>query len=85
MHGGYSSQSLATANTLAATNDLPDAIVTTSGLKITPLDAVVPEAAQTLIGQCAGLEPAFSRVQVFDEGGKEIDKKMFITVVESIR
>lgn len=37
---------LSKVNRLAATNDLPDAIITTaSGLKITPLDATVPDAA----------------------------------------
>jgi hypothetical protein len=35
-------EQLATASKLAATNDLPDAIVTESGLRITPLDAAVP-------------------------------------------
>jgi TnpA family transposase len=50
-------EQLATANRLAATNDLPDAIITESGLKITPLDAAVPEAAGALINQSAGLLP----------------------------
>jgi hypothetical protein len=44
-------QQLATVNRLALANDLPDAIITDSGLKITPLDAAVPEAAQLLIDQ----------------------------------
>ena len=44
-------EQLATVNRLALANELPDAIITDSGLKITPLDAVVPEAAQTLIDQ----------------------------------
>ncbi|EJJ2134145.1 Tn3-like element TnAs3 family transposase, partial [Salmonella enterica] len=34
---------LATVNRMAAANDLPDAIITESGLKITPLDAAVPD------------------------------------------
>ncbi|WP_437123763.1 hypothetical protein, partial [Klebsiella pneumoniae] len=29
-------------------NELPDAIITESGLKITPLDAAVPDTAQAL-------------------------------------
>ncbi|EJI6980501.1 Tn3-like element TnAs3 family transposase, partial [Salmonella enterica] len=37
---------LATVNRMAAANDLPDAIITESGLKITPLDAAVPDTAQ---------------------------------------
>ncbi len=50
-------QQLATVNHMAATNDLPDAIITASGLKITPLDAAVPETAQALIDQSAMLLP----------------------------
>jgi len=43
---------------MAAANDLPDAIITTaSGLKITPLDAAVPDTAQALIDQTAMLLP----------------------------
>ncbi len=44
-------------NSLAGTNDLPDAILTDSGLKITPLDASVPPAAQRLIDQIAASLP----------------------------
>ncbi|NZA10539.1 hypothetical protein H0P45_23580, partial [Escherichia coli] len=39
---------LATVNRMAAANDLPDAIITESGLKITPLDAAVPDTQQAL-------------------------------------
>lgn len=48
---------LARVNHLAATHSLPDAIITDSGLKITPLEAAVPDAAQTLIDQSAILLP----------------------------
>ena len=48
---------LATVNRMAAANDLPDAIITESGLKITPLDAAVPDTAQALIDQTAMLLP----------------------------
>ena len=44
---------LATANRMAQANELPDAIITESGLKITPLDAAVPDTAQALIDQTA--------------------------------
>ena len=44
---------LATVNRMAAANALPDAIITESGLKITPLDAAVPDTAQALIDQTA--------------------------------
>jgi TnpA family transposase len=48
---------LATVNRMAAANDLPDAIITESGLKITPLDAAVPDSAQALIDKVAMLLP----------------------------
>src|SRR5574337_1183282 len=48
---------LATVNRMAQANDLPDAIITESGLKITPLDAAVPDAAQALIDQTAMILP----------------------------
>ena len=50
-------QQLSTVNRMASANNLPDAIITDSGLKITPLDAVLPDAAQTLIDQAAVLLP----------------------------
>jgi len=50
-------EQLATTNRLAAANELPDAIINTSGLKITPLDAAVPEIAQALITLSAALLP----------------------------
>ena len=50
-------QQLAMVNRQAAANDLPDAVITESGLKITPLDTVVPAAAQALIDQAAMLLP----------------------------
>ncbi len=50
-------QQLTTVNRIAAANNLPDAILTDSGLKITPLDAVAPDAAAALINQSAMLLP----------------------------
>ncbi|ENP0291452.1 hypothetical protein ACCP36_004616, partial [Escherichia coli] len=44
-------EQLATVTRLAKDNELPDAILTESGLKITPLDAAVPDRAQALIDQ----------------------------------
>ncbi len=41
----------------AKDNELPDAILTESGLKITPLDAAVPDRAQALIDQTSQLLP----------------------------
>ncbi len=50
-------QQLDTVNRLALADELPDAIITDSGLKITPLDAAVPEVAQALIDQTSALLP----------------------------
>lgn len=50
-------QQLETVNRLAAAGELPDSSLTAAGLKITPLDAAVPEAAQALIDQVARLLP----------------------------
>ena len=50
-------EQLAVVNRMAAASELPDAIVTESGLKITPLDAAVPDAAQALIDQTASMLP----------------------------
>jgi len=48
---------LKTVNHMAASNDLPGAMITESGLKITPLDAVEPEAAKILIDRSSILLP----------------------------
>lgn len=48
---------MATVTRLAKDNELPDAILTESGLKITPLDAAVPDRAQALIDQTSQLLP----------------------------
>jgi len=51
-------QQLATVNRLALANELPDAVINAdAGLKITPLETVVPEAAQQLINQISLLLP----------------------------
>lgn len=48
---------LSTVCRLAASNELPDAIITESGLKISPQESVVPAEAQTLIDQTGYLLP----------------------------
>ena len=48
-------EQLATVTRLAKDNELPDAILTESGLKITPLDSAVPDRAQVLIDQTSQL------------------------------
>ncbi len=50
-------EQLATVTRPAKDNELPDAILTESGLKITPLDAAVPDRAQALIDQTSQLLP----------------------------
>lgn len=44
-------------NQMAAADNLPDAVITESGLKITPLDAVIPENVQKFIDQATALLP----------------------------
>jgi hypothetical protein len=50
-------QQMEAVNRLAKVDALPDAIITESGLKITPLTNSVPEAADTLMQQAYGLLP----------------------------
>ena len=50
-------QQLEHVNRMARCNTLPAAVITDSGLKITPLDAVIPSAAQQLIEQVAARLP----------------------------
>jgi TnpA family transposase len=50
-------EQLEVVNRLAANNELPDAIVTQSELKITPLETGVPDSAKAFIGQTAALLP----------------------------
>ena len=50
-------QELAKVNRLAIANELPDAIINATGLKITPLETIVPDAAQQLIDQIGALLP----------------------------
>jgi TnpA family transposase len=91
-------QQLATVNRLAAANELPDAINTTgSGLKVTPLDAAVPDTAQALIEQAAALLPHVKITELLMEvdewtgftrhfthlktGGTAPDKALLLTTI----
>jgi TnpA family transposase len=51
-------EQLVTVNRLARTDDLPDALLTSTGLKLSPLEAIVPEAAQGLIRTTAAMLPS---------------------------
>lgn len=90
-------QQLAIVNRMAATNTLPDAIITESGLKITPLDAAVPDAAQFLIDQTSLLLPHIKIIELLMEvddwtdftrhfthlktGDKAKDKTLLLTTI----
>ena len=50
-------QRLTVVNSLAAANELPDAVITESGLKITPLTNSVPADAESLARQAYALLP----------------------------
>jgi hypothetical protein len=54
-------------NRMALADDLPDAIITESGLKITPLNAEVPDAAQRLIDQAVQLLPHVKNTELLLE------------------
>ncbi len=54
----------------AKDNELPDAILTESGLKITPLDAAVPDRAQALIDQTSQLLPRIINHRTADGRGR---------------
>ncbi len=60
-------QQLATVNRLALAKGLPDAIITDTGLRITPQDAVVPESAQALIDQASALLPRIKITELLME------------------
>ena len=60
-------QQLDTVNSLAKTNELPDAIFTTSGLKITPLTNAVPIEAETFTQQAYSLLPRIKITELLME------------------
>ena len=54
---GRLDRQLETVDRIANSGELPDVIITVSGLKITPLTSVIPEEADQLIRQAYGLLP----------------------------
>jgi TnpA family transposase len=58
---------LAQVDRMALANQLPEAILTDSGLKITPLDAAVPSGAQSLIETVASSMPHVKITELLQE------------------
>jgi TnpA family transposase len=58
---------LATVNRMATDDELPDAVITDSGLKITPLEAIIPENAQHFVNQTTALLPAIKITELLLE------------------
>ena len=56
-----------TVERLAAANELPDAVITSSGLKITPLDNAVPDEAEALIQQANSQLPHLRITELLQE------------------
>jgi TnpA family transposase len=92
-------EKLEQVNKLAASGNLPDAIIDESGLKITPLDAVIPEKAKDFITQATALLPRvkitelllevdnwtnFSNQFTHQKNGELVeDKNLLLTIVLS--
>ena len=88
---------LGTINRMALADELPDAIITESGLKVTPLDAAVPDNAQALIDQTAMILPHVKITELLIEvdkwtgftrhfthlktGGRAKDKHLLLTTI----
>lgn len=60
-------QQLQKVNQMAKADQLPDVIISESGLKITPLDKAVPEEASALIQQLSGLLPPIKITELLME------------------
>lgn len=57
-------QDRSAANRLALANKLLDAIISATGLKVTPQDPIVPESAQLLIDQSSNLLPRIKSIEL---------------------
>jgi TnpA family transposase len=60
-------QQLAIVSELALANELPNAIITNTGLKITQLETIVPDGAQRLIDQTSALLPRIKITELLME------------------
>lgn len=64
---GLLEEQLQKVNQMAKGNQLPDVIISESGLKITPLDKAVPKEASALIQQLSGLLPPIKITELLME------------------
>lgn len=90
-------EQLETVDRLAKANELPDAVITTSGLKITPLTNTVPKEAEAFVQQAYHLLPCVKITELLMEvdewtgftkhfthiknGGTASDKQLLLTAV----
>jgi hypothetical protein len=63
---------MATVERLAAMDELPDAAIINGGLKISPLEAAVPDSAETLMQQAYGLLPRLKITELLLEGKRRL-------------
>lgn len=92
-------EQLGTVNRLALSEELPDASITDSGLRITPLDKAVPDEAKALVSQVSGMLPHLKITELLQEvdewvgftdhfthlkNGREVkDKTLLLTAILS--
>jgi len=76
-------QQLETVNTLAKTDDLPDAVINNSGLKITPLTNTVPDKAEDLMKQAYDLLPRVKITELLMEVDEWTDFTRHFTHIKS--
>ena len=60
-------EQLEKVNRLALSEELPDASITDTGLRITPLDKAVPDEAKALISQASGMLPHLKITELLQE------------------
>lgn len=76
-------EQLQTANRMAAADELPDAVIAESGLKITPLDKAVPDEAETLMQKAYGLIPHVKITELLMEVDEWTDFTRYFTHLKS--
>jgi TnpA family transposase len=76
-------EQLQTVNRMAEADELPDAIIAESGLKITPLDKVVPDEADALMQKAYGLIPHVKITELLMEVDGWTDFTRYFTHIKS--